>query len=387
MSLAKSSVPYWRLSFFYFFYFALLGAWLPYWPLYLQAHQFNAADIGYLAGIIMGTKIFAPSIWGWISHRFGRRVFIIRLGAFASCLIFSCIYIDSSFWALAVVVAGFSFFWNAILAQYEVLTLDYLQGQTERYTHVRLWGSIGFILAVAGLGWCFDWLSIDWLPSILLLILIAIWLTSLLVGEPRHVDKKTDQPSSIRLILKQPTVIAFLVCCFLQQLSHGPYYTFFSVYLEDHGYSNTSIGLMWSLGVLAEVLVFMIMHRLLLRFSLRSIMLGSILLSAIRWLLIAFFVDSLALLIIAQCLHAASFGTFHAFAIEMVRRSFLGHEGQGMALYSGLSFGAGGAIGAIASGWLWLQSPMTTFIAATMICIIAFVVGLKVKLAPAIKSL
>jgi PPP family 3-phenylpropionic acid transporter len=103
--------------------------------------------------------------------------------------------------------------------------------------------------------------------------------------------------------------------------------------------------------------------------------------------LIAFFVDSLALLIIAQCLHAASFGTFHAFAIEMVRRSFLGHEGQGMALYSGLSFGAGGAIGAIASGWLWLQSPMTTFIAATMICIIAFVVGLKVKLAPAIKSL
>ena len=386
MSLAKPSVPYWRLSAFYFFYFALLGAWLPFWPLYLQAHQFNAADIGYLAGIIMGTKIIAPSIWSWIGHHFNQRMMIIRLGAFAACLCFSAVFIDNSFWPLAAVVAGFSFFWNAILAQYEVLTLDYLQGRAERYAQIRVWGSIGFIVAVAGLGWCFDWLDINWLPVILLGLLLAIWLSSLWVGEPEglaHSDKPTH---SMRGILRQPVVIAFLLCCFLQQLAHGPYYTFFSVYLEDHGYSSTAIGLMWSLGVLAEVLIFIVMHKLLLRFPLRSIMLGSILLSALRWYLVAYYVDNLAVLLFAQCLHAASFGTFHAFAVEMVRRSFPGHEGQGMALYSGLSFGAGGAVGAVASGWLWQWSAESTFIAAALICIIAFVVGLKVKLQPQLNS-
>ena len=378
----QPSVPYWRLSSFYFFYFALLGAWLPFWPLYLQAYDFNAADIGYLAGIIMGTKIIAPSVWSWIGHHSGKRVFIIRLGAFAACLCFSAIFVDNSFWALAVVVTGFSFFWNAILAQYEVLTLDHLQGRAERYAQIRVWGSIGFILAVSALGWCFDVVSITWLPIFLLLLLLAIWISSLLVNEPLHIeaDKKTEH--GIAAIVKQPAIIAFLLCCFLQQLSHGPYYTFFSVYLEDHGYSNTGIGLMWSLGVAAEVLIFIIMHRLILRFSLRAIMLGSILLSAIRWLLIAFCVESLPVLLFAQCLHAASFGTFHAFAVEMVRRSFPGHEGQGMALYSGLSFGAGGAVGAVASGWLWQLSPVSTFIAAAMICIIAFAVGIKVKLGP-----
>ena len=380
------SVPYWRLSSFYFFYFALLGAWLPFWPLYLEAHDFTAADIGYLAGIIMGTKIIAPSIWSWIGHHSGRRVFIIRLGAFAACLCFAGIYIDNSFWALAVVVTGFSFFWNAILAQYEVLTLDHLQGKSERYTQIRVWGSVGFIAAVAGLGWSFDWLSILWLPLFLLLLLLAIWGSSLLVSEPQHIEPQGDDQHSMAGLIKQPVVIAFLVCCFLQQLAHGPYYTFFSLYLEDYGYNKTSIGLMWSLGVVAEVLVFLVMHRLLLRFTLRAIMLCSILLSALRWLLIAFFVDSLPILLLAQCLHAASFGTFHAFAVEMVRRSFPGHEGQGMALYSGLSFGAGGAVGAVVSGWLWQHSPVGTFIAAAMICIIAFIIGLKVKLRPANNS-
>ncbi|WP_339669947.1 MFS transporter [Dasania marina] len=383
MASALPPVPYWRLSLFYCFYFALLGALLPFWPLYLQAHNFNATDIGYLAGIIMGTKIFAPSLWSWLCRHNHKHINGVRLGALLSCLCFAFIFFDQSFLSLALVVAGFSFFWNAILAQYEVVTLDHLGGKSEHYSRIRLWGSVGFIAAVAGLGWYFDVFSIANLPFILLALLVAIWLSSLLVTEPPPLAVSTEPKQSLLSIIKQPAVLAFLICCFLQQLSHGPYYTFFSVFLQNKDYSNSFIGMMWSLGVLAEVLVFIVMHKLLGRFSLRHIMLGSILLSAIRWLLIAFLADSSGWLIVAQCLHAASFGTFHAFAVEMVRRSFIGgHQSQGMALYSGISFGAGGALGAVLSGWAWDISPQSTFVAAAVICIIAFVVGLKVRLNP-----
>ncbi|MCR8922567.1 MFS transporter [Dasania sp. GY-MA-18] len=383
MSAAMPSVPYWRLSSFYCFYFALLGAWLPFWPLYLQAHNFNATDIGYLAGIIMGTKIFAPNLWGWLCRHQRKPISAVRLGAFLACLCFAFIFLEQSFLNLALVVASFSFFWNAILAQFEVITLDHLSGETERYSQIRVWGSLGFIAAVAGLGWGFDIYSVNYLPWVLMALLLAIWFSSLLVAAPTQPQQAPQSAQPLLSIIKQPAVLAFLVCCFLQQLSHGPYYTFFSLFLEGKGYKNSFIGMMWSLGVLAEVLLFIVMYRLLHRFSLRHIMLGSIALSALRWLLIAYWADNTACLIIAQCLHAASFGSFHAFAVEMVRRCFSGgHQGQGMALYSGVSFGAGGALGAVLSGWAWDISQQYTFVAAALVCVLAFVIGLKVRINP-----
>jgi PPP family 3-phenylpropionic acid transporter len=368
-------VPYWRLSNFYFFYFALLGAWLPFWPLFLQDAGFSATEIGYLAGLMMATKIVAPNVWGWLADRSGRRMTIIRVGAFLAFVIFLAIFIDQSFWWMAFVITVYSFFWNAVLAQYEVTTLAHLGTHYRRYSQIRLWGSVGFIIAVAVLGLFFDYYAVRWLPFIIAALLAGIWLSSLLVSEKVTPESTYDQRGQLFSVIKQPHVVAFLVSCFLLQVSHGPYYTFFSVYLESHGYSRTATGLLWSLGVIAEVVIFVIMHRVLVHFSLRQIMIASLLLSVIRWILIAGFVEQLSILILAQCLHAATFGSYHAFAVEMVRRIFRGGlEGQGMALYSGLSFGGGGALGAVLSGWLWDFSPALTFLGAAGVCVIASLV-------------
>lgn len=374
------SVPYWRLSSFYFFYFALLGAWLPFWPLYLQDLGYQAEAIGYLAGVMMATKIVAPNIWGWLADRSNRRMAIVRVGALSSFVIFLGVFLHQSFWWLLLVVAGYSFFWNAILAQFEVVTLSHLPGCYDRYSQIRVWGSIGFVIAVVLLGFVFDWLSVNYLPWILSVLLLGIWLSSLSVNERPAVLKPGVEKPSLSQVLKKPTVIAFFISCFLLQMSHGPYYTFFSVFLDDHGYDRTSIGLLWSLGVMAEVVVFVVMHRLLQRFSLRHIMFASFFLSSLRWFLIAYLADELAVLLFAQILHAASFGTAHAFAVELVRKYFAGGlEGQGMALYSGLSFGAGGAVGAVLSGWVWETQPAATFVAAGLCCALALVVSFWVQ--------
>lgn len=373
-------IPYWRLSGFYFFYFALLGVWLPYWPLYLQDLGFSADKIGYLAGVMMGTKIIAPSIWGYLTDRSGRRMAIIRSGALLSLLIFIGLYLRQDFFWIMLVVTGFSFFWNAILAQFEVVTLSHLGGRHQRYSLIRLWGSIGFIAAVGLLGLFFDYFPVHWLPGFVVVLLAGIWLSTLLVNDSPDGSSHGHGQLTLSHVLRQPPVIIFFIVCFLLQASHGPYYAFFSVYLEQHGFNRTLTGMLWSLGVVAEVLVFIVMHRLMRLYSLYQIMMASLLLSMLRWLLIAYLVDNTAVLVFAQVLHAASFGSFHAFAVEMIRRIFVGGlRGQGMALYSGLSFGAGGAVGAIASGWLWEYDARLTFVMAAGACLLALLIATGVR--------
>ena len=140
----------------------------------------------------------------------------------------------------------------------------------------------------------------------------------------------------------------------LLQVSHGPYYVFYSVYLQQHDYSATVTGLLWALGVVAEILVFVWMYRLFAMFSLRVMLLSSLMLSMARWLMIAYGVDSLPVIVGAQLLHAASFGVAHVVAIQFIHRYFGdGHQSKGQALYSSISFGLGGMLGSYYSGYLW----------------------------------
>jgi len=180
---------------------------------------------------------------------------------------------------------------------------------------------------------------------------------------------------SLRQLLARPEIIGFLLTCLLMQASHGAYYAFYSIHLEAHGYSTLVIGALWAFGVAIEVLVFMLMHRLLPRFGARRLLLASLLLAALRWLLIGFFVDLVAVQIIAQTLHAASFGVFHAAGIHLTHHYFTGPtQGRGQALYSSVSFGVGGAIGALISGALWASAGAgVTFSVAAMLAALGWV--------------
>ncbi|MGD2075269.1 MAG: MFS transporter [Gammaproteobacteria bacterium] len=344
---------YWRLSGFYLFYFASLGALIPYWSLYLESLGYGGAEIGELVAVIMATKIVAPNVWGWIADHTGRRMDIVRLGCLFAALAFAGVFFGQGYWWLAAVMSVFSFFWNAALPQFEATTLNHLGEKTHRYSSVRLWGSIGFIVAVAGLGALFDRTGTDVLPTVLLILLAGIWLSSLLVPESAAGHRPLNE-EPLRKVLRQPAVFSLLTVCFLLQASHGPYYTFYSLYMVGHGYSESTIGQLWALGVVAEIGVFLKMHHWLPRFGARNLMLVAASLTALRWLLIALFVEQLWIMAFAQTLHAASFGVYHAVSIHLIHHLFTGrHQGRGQALYSSLSFGAGGAAGSLVAGYLW----------------------------------
>lgn len=374
--MTGSALPYWRLSGFYLFYFALLGATAPFLGLYFTHLGFSPARIGELVAIPMLMRCVAPNLWGWLGDRSGRRLAIVRFGALCTLCTFALIFIDKSYAWLAMIMALHAFFWHAVLPQFEVITLAHLREQAARYSQIRLWGSIGFILTVVGLGKAFEVFSLDVYPLALVIIMAGIVASSWWVpnATPLARDNGLEQGGFIAQ-LRQPGVLAFYLCVGLMQLSHGPYYTFQTIYLEALGYPRGFIGQLWALGVVAEVLMFLVMARILARFSVRQVLAASFLLAALRWLLLGHFADNLAVLLFAQVLHAATFGSFHAAAIHFVQRQFgPQQQGQGQALYAALA-GTGGALGALYSGYSWTSLGASwTFVIASLAAMAAAVI-------------
>ncbi|MFC1750428.1 MFS transporter [Pseudomonadota bacterium] len=370
-------MPCWRLSAFYLFFFGSLGALLPYWSLYLKSLGFSPTDIGELMALIMATKIIAPNIWGWVADHTGKRLVIIKLTTLAAAISFAGVFMGQGYWWMAALMCLFSFFWNAALPQFEATTMSRLGDDVHRYSSIRLWGSVGFILAVVVLGEALEHTDITVIPVVIWLLLIGLFLVTLVVpGENGASHEHSD--STIWQALRRKEVIVVLLVCFLLQASHGPYYTFFTIYLELHDYSRGVIGQLWALGVVAEIGVFLVMHRLMPRFGPYMLLLWSLGLTTVRWLLIAWFPELGGVIVFAQCLHAASFGIYHAVAIHLIHSFFVGrHQGRGQALYSSLSFGAGGALGSLGSGYIWAEvSPEATYLAAASISALAMIVTL-----------
>jgi len=351
---AAAAFPYRRLASLYGLYFAILGAFIPYWSVYLKAQGYTSAEIGQLMAVVMGTKILAPNLWAWLVNHTGRSIGLMRLATAMAAMIFAGIFAVTGYWPLAAIMAGYSFFWHAVLPQFEVLTLNHLgPQQVHRYSRIRLWGSIGFIIAVAGIGGLLDQVDVGWLPPLVFGLLAALALmTWSMPAAPSMPHPHGD--SGLGQALRNPAAIALLLSCLLMQASHGPYYTFFTIFLEDTGYPRGIVGTLWALGVLAEIGVFLLVHRWLTRFGAERLLLWSMLITAARWLLIAGGAAWPAVLIAAQLMHAASYGLFHAAAIHLLHRLFPGRaHTPGQALYSSLSFGLGGALGSLVSGQLW----------------------------------
>jgi len=369
-------VPYWRLSSFYFCYFASLGAYLPFWSLYLKNIGCSAEQIGELMALLVATKIVSPHLWGWLADRSGRGLALIRITALLSALAFAGFLYRQDFQWVAATTICFSFFWNATLPQFEAVTLVHLQNQPQRYSSIRLWGSVGFVAAVLGIGRFLDDFAIDFLPAIITALLSLNWLTALITPEAIQVKQHAAKGSLCAALFKAEP-LAFFTVYMLLQVSHSPYYAFYSVYLQQSHYSATETGLLWALGVCSEIVIFLGMYRLLKHFGLRSLLLLSLLLTSLRWLVIAYAVECYPLIIGAQLLHAASFGIAHVVAMQLLQQYFgNGHQSMGLALYSSLSFGVGGMIGGYYSGKFWdLLGGTEVFAMAAWICGVALLIA------------
>ena len=346
---------YWRIAGFYFFYFAFVGMFAPYWSLYLKSLHFNAVEIGILMSVQPVMRMLAPALWGWLADHLGNRRLVVRMAALGSAVCYTGVFFTTDYYGLLLVLGGMSFFWSASMPLVEATTLTYLGKNASRYGRLRSWGSVGFVLVVLGLGYALDYVSIGWILWAGLAMQAGILFFSRQIPATEVLAHHTDSHSILHIVM-QPQVLILFASCFLMAVAHGPYYTFFSIYLVEHGYAKSTVGALWTLGVVFEIGVFFAMPWLMKHFSLTSMLIASLALAVLRFLLIAWQVETLWLLLIAQVLHAATFGSFHAAAVALVHHFFQGrHQSSGQALFGSVSYGAGGMLGGLLSGPIWLH--------------------------------
>lgn len=347
------SLPYWRLSGYYFFHFAYIGAFLPYFSLYLLSIGFSAWDIGLLMSLMNVMRLFSPGIWGWLADHSGRRVPIIRLAGLVGLAGFTAFFWLRGFGGMMLVMGALTFFWSAALPLVEALAFNHLREAGGQYGRIRLWGSIGFILAVLGTGALLDCVPINQVLLVCWLLLVGNFGLALTLPEAAPVVRHGGQPGLPRLLRHRP-VQALFAASFVMAAAHGVFYIFFSIHLAGFGYSKGAVGFLWMLGVLAEILIFLMMPWLLRRFSLRRILLACFAAAILRFLLIGWCAEWVVLVVLAQLLHALTFGAHHAASVAAVNAWFSGRaQARGQAFYSSLSFGAGGLLGGLIGGWMW----------------------------------
>jgi PPP family 3-phenylpropionic acid transporter len=344
-----------------FSYFAFAGLFGTYAPLWFQHLGFGVLAIGTLVALQSATRLVAPYAWAWIADHGGHRVRLLRVaiaGALLACagLVFARDYapVATVVVVLFVCTAGIVPLFEAALAQWVSRdgALD-----AGRYGRVRLWGSIGFIVAVSTSGFALQALGVTSFPGLAVAALALLLATAAGLPAPREAAVAHAAGGAALGVLRRPEVAWFFAATFLTVLAHQALYAFLSLYLAELGYAKGRIGLVWAVGVAVEVLWFWWQGRWFGRLSAHHWLLLAALVTALRFAVLAAFGARPLLLVLAQCTHAITFAAQHTACIAVINRHFDGPlRGRGQALYSLIGYGASGVLAGIAGGALveWL---------------------------------
>ena len=363
-----------NFGFFFFAYYSFIGIFSPYASLFFAERGMSAPQIGVLMSIMQIMRIFGPNLWGWVADRTRQRVAVLRLTACAATVMFIGMFFGQTFAQFLIVMIAVNTFTSAQGPLSEALMLSAMRGDLTHYGRVRLWGSVGFIAAVTAGGELLDWKGVELVPWLAWVMLGMVLLASLRLRESAPTQVTQAMPS-VLAILRRREVLAFFTSSFLMIAAHASLYVFLSLYLAQLGYSKTVIGLMWSLGVVAEIAFFYYQAPLFRRYGVRTLLLLSLVLAALRFMIIGTGAQSLAWLLLAQVLHAATFGTHHSACVMAMQRWFAGPlQASGQALYISISYGLGGTIGGLLMSVGWDRfGPRSVFILAALFALLALV--------------
>ncbi|MGJ8691878.1 MAG: MFS transporter [Thalassotalea sp.] len=376
------SPTFFKFSSTYFWYFCVHGLSIPFLALFLNYRGFSSLAIGELLAIYTATRIVGPTFWAMFADKTGKQLFVIRLGALLAFLCFSLLFWAKSYWSIAFALATFSLFWTAILPQLEVMTNRTIKRSAKIYARIRLWGSLGFVAAAVVAGEVIEQTSPEAFTWLGFIILGGLWLSSLSLKQPYMTKKSLSRVSSIyqKLICKK--FIFFFVAGLLFQISFGPYYSFFALYLKDLQYPSYAVGAFMGIGIIAEIAIFLILGTLFKYFTIKTLLVLSIFLSAVRWYLTGQFADSILILAFAQLFHAFSFGMYHSASIQFLQGHFdANQQNRGQAIYIACVYGVGGAIGAYIAGLCW-QEGSGSELAYNVAALAALVAGFIALMIP-----
>ena len=355
-------------------YFAHIGFFNPYLPLWLKDQGLPIFTISLLAAVQSFTRVFAPYAWGALSDHTGERVRLLRISAAIALAASFGLWFQGGAWWIALVLLVLFTHTSSMMGLTEAAMAHLVAGDWGRYGRIRLWGSAGFLVTVFVAGEWFERFGMRhfpmWAGATLALVLFAAWRLPD-VREPPAAAHQQRVP--VGPVLRQPAVRWFLAALCLHVTAHFAVYGFLSLYLDSLGYSKGMIGFLWAVSVLAEVVWFFGQGRFIARLPMA------------RWLLVcgAVGVARMAItgaagqwlwaILLAQALHALSFAAHHTTCIALVTRYFPGRlRGRGQALFTVVGYGIGGVVGVLLGGAIASRFGFgIMFGVAALLCLLA----------------
>ena len=352
----------------YFLYFGVLGIFLPFFNLYLYHLGFSGLNIGILSAVRSVVMVLFPLIWGALADRLNARRPIYILCNFASALIWMLYLFTIDFWPMLIITIFYAIFYAPIISFLEAFTMDYLGSEKESYGRIRAWGSISFIVSVLVLGKIIDLYSVEIIvvlifAGFLMLSVISTQIQDIQIAKKKRLTKEAKS-------LLQRRVLVFLFCAFLMLVSHGAYYGFFSIHLENLGYASTFIGLTWALASTAEILVMIRSDQIFKRFSLQAVLIFSFMVAALRWFIL-FWAQSAPAILLSQVLHAVTYGAFHMASILYIDQLAPDKDKTlGQAVNNAITYGLGLMVGFFFNGYLFeITGSFVLFIISSLIAL------------------
>ena len=333
-------------------YFAHIGFFNPYLPLWLKAQGLPIVVISLLASVQSFTRVFAPYAWGALSDHTGERVKLLRISAAVALIASAGLFVDGGAWWIGLVLLLLFTHTSSMMSLTEAAMAHLVAGDWGRYGRIRLWGSAGFMLTVFAAGAWFEKWGMGAFPGWAAVTLAGVlactlWLPS--GREPAHHEHAQREP--VGPVLRDPAVRWFFVSLFFHVMSHFAVYAFLSLYLDARGFSKATIGGLWALSVLVEIGWFYAQGRLLPRYAIERWLVICGAATAVRMALTAGLGGWLLALVVAQALHALTFATHHTCCIAMVTKHFPGRlRGRGQALFTVTGYGFGGVLGVLLGG-------------------------------------
>ncbi len=353
-SLAPKLAPFAALS---ATYFAHIGFFNPFLSLWLKELGLSLLAISVLTSIQASTRLFAPYAWGWLSDTTGERVKLLRFGAGMALAASLGLWLDWGVVWLSVVLLVMFANTSAMMPMSEAAMAHVVSAggnfDAHRYGRVRLWGSIGFLIAVFFAGAWFERFGMQHFPGWTVLTMLALCASAWWMPDVKEAPHAQDDVAlSVGPIMRQPQVRWFFATVFFHVLSHIGVYIFFSLYCDSLGYSKTTIGLLWGISVVTEIVWFFNQSRWLPRFSLTAWLIVCAAVTVLRMVLTASMAPVLLVLVAAQALHAITFAMHHTACIALLSHYFPGRlRGRGQALYTVIGYGFPGVLGGLAGGY------------------------------------
>ncbi|EMO7188067.1 3-phenylpropionate MFS transporter [Pluralibacter gergoviae] len=342
------------LALSYFTYFFSYGIFLPFWSVWLAGVGLTPESIGILLGVglvarFLGSLLIAPRVTDP-----SRLIRVLRVLALLSLLFVLAFWLDTRFASLMIVMIGFNLFFSPLVPLTDALANTWQKQITMDYGRVRLWGSVAFVIGSALVGKLvslYDYQAI----LALLSLSIASMLLGMLITPSVMPQGEARQPASAgwrawRALAQENW--RFLACVCLLQGAHAAYYGFSAIYWQEAGYSASAVGYLWSLGVVAEVIIFAVSKKVFSRFSARDLLLLSCLCGVVRWGIMGW-TTALPWLLVAQVLHCGTFTVCHLAAMRYIAARRGSEVIRLQAVYSAVAMGGSIAIMTVFAGFLY----------------------------------